>query len=119
MNLLADENFPRSAIEALRKLGFDVASVADDSPGSTDEVVLARCAREKLTLLTLDKDFGERVFHRSWPAECGVILFRAESESPSEFSEIAVAALQSREDWGGMFAVVSRDRIRLRPIPKS
>ena len=119
MRLLADENFPRFAVKALRASGFDVTSVAEDRPGSPDEYVLARCSREKFTLLTLDKDFGELVFRMSLPAECGVILFRVDAESPSEFSEIALAALRSREDWAGTFAVVTRDRIRLKPIPKS
>ena len=119
MKFLADENIPRSAVRALRQEGFAVAWVSEDSAGSTDTDVLARCASEKLTLLTLDKDFGELVFHRGLPAECGVILFRVEAESPSEFCDTVLAALRSRDDWSGFFTVVSRDRIKMRPLPKS
>ena len=117
MRLLADENVPRPAVWALRDQGFDVISVSEDHAGSTDSEILARCASEKLTLLTLDKDFGELVFHHNLPAECGVVLFRLETESLSEFCDAVLAAVQSREDWSGFFTVVSNDRIRMRPRP--
>ncbi len=41
MNFLADENFPRPALEALRKAGFDIAWICEDQSGATDEQVLA------------------------------------------------------------------------------
>ena len=118
MKFLADENIPRPAVRALREQGFDVAWVSEDSPGSIDEDVLARSTSEKLTLLTLDKDFGELVFHRGLPAECGVILFRVDAESPSHFTKIALAALRSKDDWSGFFTVVTRDRIRMTPLTR-
>jgi predicted nuclease of predicted toxin-antitoxin system len=118
MKFLADENFPRPAVRALREHGFEVAWTTEDSPGSADEDVLARCVTEKLTLLTLDKDFGELVFRRGLSAECGVILFRTDAESPAKFTEIALAALQSRSDWIGYFSVIGRDRIRMRRLDR-
>lgn len=96
-----------------------MAWATEDSPGSADEDVLARCANDKLTLLTLDKDFGELVFHRGLPAESGVVRFRVDAESPAQFTEIALAALRSRDDWSGFFTVVTRDRIRMRPLSKA
>jgi hypothetical protein len=39
---LADENFPGSAVKALRNLGLDVAWVLEDQAGAGDEVVLQR-----------------------------------------------------------------------------
>lgn len=70
MKFLADENFPRPAVRALREQGFKVAWVSEDNPGSIDEDVLTKCTSDRLTLLTLDKDFGELVFRRGLPAEC-------------------------------------------------
>lgn len=119
MKFLADENFPRPAVRALREDGFEVAWATEDSPGSADDDVLARCDNEKLTLLTLDKDFGELVFQRGLPAESGVVLFRVDAESPAQFTEIVLAALRSRGDWRGCFTVVTRDRIRMRPLSKA
>jgi len=117
MRLLADENVPRPAVWALRAQGLDVVSVSEDSAGSSDTEILARCTSERLTLLTLDKDFGELIFHRGLPAECGIVLFRLETESLSEFCDAVLAALRSRDDWTGFFTVVSNDRIRMRPLP--
>jgi predicted nuclease of predicted toxin-antitoxin system len=119
MKFLADENFPRPAVQALRKHGFEVAWATEESPGSADEDVLASCANRKLTLLTLDKDFGELVFRSGLPADCGVILFRVDAESPEQFAKVALAGLQSRGDWNGFFSVITRDRIRMRPLKKS
>jgi predicted nuclease of predicted toxin-antitoxin system len=119
MKFLADESFPGAALRALRRRGDDVAWMSEGDAGATDEAVLARSIREQRILLTLDKDFGELVFQQGLPAECGVILFRVDAESPSEFSDIVLAALQARDDWSGFFTVVSRDRVRMRPLPKS
>ena len=67
MRTMADENFPRPALEALRKAGCDVFSIAEDCPGVSDEEVAALCADQHRILLTFDKDFGELIFHRGLP----------------------------------------------------
>ncbi len=36
MKFLADENFPRPAVRALREHGFEVAWATEDSPGLAD-----------------------------------------------------------------------------------
>jgi predicted nuclease of predicted toxin-antitoxin system len=119
MKFLADENFPRPAVRALREHGFAVAWLTEDSPGLSDEEVLAKCATDKLILLTLDKDFGELVFQRGLPLGSGIVLFRVEAESPAQFIQIVLAALGSRDDWSGFFSVVTGDRIRMRPFSRS
>jgi predicted nuclease of predicted toxin-antitoxin system len=68
MRFLADENFPRPALEALRKAGWDVSSIAENCPGISDDEVIALCADQERVLLTFDKDFGELVFRRGLPA---------------------------------------------------
>ena len=119
MKFLADENVPGAAVLLLRAQGLDVAWVAEDAPGSDDVEVLLRSSTEERILLTLDKDFGGYVFQgaEGFSVPPGVILFRLDTRSPSEFSEIALAALQSRSDWSGFFTVVTRSRIRMRPFP--
>ena len=116
MSFLADENFPRPAVAALRENGFDISWIFEDAGGLPDELVLARCINEKRTLLTLDKDFGELVFRCGLPSECGVILFRAQASSPPELVAIILSALAARDDWKGFFTVISRDRIRMTRI---
>ena len=54
MLLLANENFPRVAIEALRASGHDVLWIRTDFPGATDEQVLQLAQQSRRILLTLD-----------------------------------------------------------------
>ncbi len=93
MRFLADENFLRPAVEALREAGFDVAWVSEDQSGAPDELVLARAAYEGRTVLTFDKDFGELAFRRGLPAECGIVLFRLTPQMPAEAATLTLAAL--------------------------
>ncbi|MEO8128242.1 MAG: DUF5615 family PIN-like protein [Bryobacteraceae bacterium] len=58
MRLLADENFPRPAVQAPRDAGFDLLWIADTDAGAPDHQVLALCVPTNRTLLTFDKDFG-------------------------------------------------------------
>ncbi len=116
MRFLADENFPRPALVALRNAGWDVFSIAEECPGVPDEDVAALCADQRRILLTFDKDFGELVFHRGLPAGSGVVLFRITPDSPEEAADVALALVQAQPDLAGSFCVVTRDRIRIRPL---
>jgi predicted nuclease of predicted toxin-antitoxin system len=119
MRLLANENFPAAAVDALRSAGHDVAWVRTDAPGSDDRAVLARAVTEGRILLTFDKDFGELAFRAGLPASCGVVLFRISMGSPDEVARRAVGILASRTDWPGHFSVVEEHRLRMRPLPPS
>jgi len=112
MRFLADENFPRPALEALRNAGWEIFSVAEECPGISDEEVAALCSESKRVLLTFDKDFGELVFRRG----SGVVLFRLIPETPEEAADVALALVKSLPDLNGTFCVITRDRIRVRPM---
>jgi len=117
MRILANENFPGEAVAALRQYGHDVAWMRTDAPGSDVRDILERAEREGRVLVTFDKDFGELAFHQRLPASSGVILFRISAPSPARVVKVTLAALQSRTDWTGHFAVVEDDRIRMAPLP--
>jgi len=117
MRILANENFPGEAIAALRARGHDVAWVRTDAPGSSDVQVLERAQREHRIVVTFDKDFGELAFHSRLPSSNGIILFRTSAPSSAHVARAAVAALESRTDWAGHFAVVEDNRIRMTPLP--
>ncbi len=119
MRVLADENFPRPALEVLRKVGWDVFSIAEECPGASDEDVAALCAEQGRILLTFDKDFGELIFRRGLPAGSGVVLFRVTPDYPEETADLAFALVASQPDLRGSFCVVTRDRIRVRPFSLS
>ncbi len=118
MHLLADENVSRNAIEALRGLGHDVSWVATDAPGISDEAVLARASAEGRVLVTADKDFGELAFRWGLPAASSIILLRSRGTAALRTASL-VAAVETREDWTGQFAVVENDRVRVTALPSS
>jgi len=118
IKLLADENFPRYAVDALREEGYDVVWIRTESPGIADEQVLERAMDEERVLITFDKDFGEMAFHQNLPADCGIILFRITTASGREAAQKAVRAVNSRDDWHGHFSVVDDRRVRMRELPR-
>ncbi len=68
MRFLANENFPFDAVDALRKSGHDVVWIRTESPGASDQSVLAMAKSEARILITFDKDSGELAFHSKLPA---------------------------------------------------
>ena len=116
MRLLADENFPGAAVDALRDAGHEIVWVRTTAPGATDIDVLAWAARERRTLLTFDKDFGEIARFADLPATCGVLLFRIFMPATDVGQRLA-ALVMSRDDWIGHFSVIEAGRVRMRPLP--
>jgi predicted nuclease of predicted toxin-antitoxin system len=117
MYVLADENFPRSAVEALRSRGHDVLWVRTSLPGISDNDVLARAAADSRLLVTFDKDFGEMAFRAKLPIDVGIVLFRIPPISATTVARAVVSVLESRNDWNGHFSVVDSTLVRMTPLP--
>jgi predicted nuclease of predicted toxin-antitoxin system len=79
-------------------------------------VLLHLAQAEHRVVVTLDTDFGELAFRFGLPADSGVILIRLEWRDPRTDHALALAALTSRDDWSATFAVIERDRVRIRPL---
>ncbi len=114
---LANENVPGDAIAAARLAGLELAWISEESPGATDDDVLARAQAEQRVLVTFDKDFGELAFRRGRPAARGVILLRPRLRSPEFVATFFVSVLQQKIDWEGHFAVASEGQVRVVPLP--
>ncbi|WP_197073975.1 DUF5615 family PIN-like protein [Methanosarcina sp. WWM596] len=118
MRLLANENIPLDAVKALRVGGHEVLWIREEVPGSTDIEVMALAHRQGLILITFDKDFGELAFRTTQPLARGIILFRIPMISSTYIAKALVKVIGSRDDWGGHFAVVEEDRIRIKPLKR-
>jgi predicted nuclease of predicted toxin-antitoxin system len=114
---LANENVPGDAVAAARGAGHDVAWVREDSPGATDDAVLARSVAERRVLLTFDKDFGEMTFRRGASASCGIVLLRPRLHSPAHVARFVLEVLAQPVAWEGHFAVAQEGRLRVVPLP--
>jgi predicted nuclease of predicted toxin-antitoxin system len=119
MLLLADENFPRPTVEALRQDGHDVVWVRTDAPGTKDPVLLERAEVEGRLILTLDKDFWQIALQRPEPiSRCGVMLFRVHPALAERLTPLARRALKGAgETWRGKISIVTTDSIHLLPAP--
>jgi predicted nuclease of predicted toxin-antitoxin system len=119
MRWIADENVSKTVIRALRERGHDVLSVKESLGGVDDPRILDRAQSERRVLLTHDKDFGELAFRRRLPADSGIVLFRLSGASPEGDNRRVLQALAGDIDWTGHFAVVTDDRVRIRPLPRA
>jgi len=114
MRLLADENFPRPTVEALRRDGHDVIWVRTDCPASKDTALLDRAEEEGRLVLTLDRDFWQLALQRREPLRLGgVILFRVHPAVPETVTPLACRALTARRDWAGHVSVVTPQGVEM------
>ncbi|HEX3952164.1 MAG TPA: DUF5615 family PIN-like protein [Stellaceae bacterium] len=116
MRFLADENFPRAAVEALRDAGHDVIWIRTTEPGAPDQAVLDRAAREQRILLTFDKDFGELAGNSPLPRSSGIVLFRLRMPKPADVGASLARLICERTDWAGHFSVIEPGRLRMRSL---
>jgi predicted nuclease of predicted toxin-antitoxin system len=116
VRLLADECFDGSVVQGLRRLGHDVAYIAEHASGLTDPEVLGLAVAEGRLLITEDKDFGEIVIRLRRPA-IGVVLLRMDRSRPAEKLARLISALHLAPDrLHGNLIVVSRERVRFHPL---
>jgi predicted nuclease of predicted toxin-antitoxin system len=89
VRLLADENFPKPVVEALRAEGHDILWARTDHAGARDVVLLDLAEAEARIVLTLDKDFWQiAVQHRS---PIGTIRGRSVPSSSGDAREAGTA----------------------------
>lgn len=116
MHFLADENVETVTVSWLRDQGHDVVWVAESAPSLGDREVLELARNSSRILITRDLDFGEMVYREGLIAT-GVILMRIRAASQRKRMEYlrkwrnAIA-----EKAMGNFVVVSRERVRIRPL---
>jgi predicted nuclease of predicted toxin-antitoxin system len=115
LELLVDENLPRSLAPRLRAAGFKVQDVRDlGLRGASDADIFSFARSNGLVLLTSDLGFGGRL--RAMPDSPGVVLARL----PNEWATDAVNELIERSLSGlpaltpGSLVVLEPERIRIR-----
>lgn len=119
MNILADESIEAIIVERLRADGHTVIAVAEQSPGLKDPGVLAWAVHAHWLLLTADRDFGDMIVRdlSRAPRE-GVVLLRLKHTPATQKAIIAGDAFaQYATQLPNHFTVITRTRVRHRPLP--
>ena len=114
---LANENVPGEVVEAARQAGYDLAWIAELSPGVDDDGVLAAALADGRVLLTFDKDFGEMAFRQGKTATCGILLLRPRLRSTSYLAQFLLAVLGQNATWEGNFSVAQEGKLRVVSLP--
>lgn len=98
----------------LIKQGYDTRSIRDIDPRMPDKEILKIAASEKRMVITMDKDFGELVYHSGLP-HAGVLLLRAENYSSTEkMNAVKRILLKHQDDIWGKFCVYQDNKLRIR-----
>jgi predicted nuclease of predicted toxin-antitoxin system len=115
MKLLADEGVDAAIVARLRLDGHDVLSIAELTPGITDNAVLELANGEERVLLTADKDFGELTFRMRHLA-FGILLVRLPGlPSADKAHAVALAIEEHGDEMTHAFSVISPGLVRIRP----
>ena len=114
MKILVEVGVGKAVEEWLRDHGYDMLAIRDIDPRMADDDILALAVGEQRLVITMDKDFGELVYHSGQP-HAGVLLLRLEDASSTEKVRV-VAEIFSNfgEQIEGHFSVYQAGRLRIR-----
>lgn len=116
LSLLADENIDQRLVSSLRLAGISVYSVAESSPGITDEEVMTLSENLSAMILTDDKDFGEIVFRKQRSCR-GIVLLRLTGVDYSRKADHVIKVIDRYgSEMIGKFVVITAERVRIRKL---
>jgi predicted nuclease of predicted toxin-antitoxin system len=114
MKFLIDVGVGRKIEQWLIENGYDVRTVREIDPSARDIDILNIAASEMRMVITMDKDFGELVYH-SGKAHAGVIILRIEEADGEQKTEIVKRILRDYTDIIiNRFCVYQDGRLRIR-----
>jgi predicted nuclease of predicted toxin-antitoxin system len=83
MKLLTNENFPLTRVIYLRNKKYDDLHIGTDFSGISDTSVLEIAIKQKRTIITFDKDYGELIYKYDIKPPEGVIFLRINDFTPA------------------------------------
>jgi predicted nuclease of predicted toxin-antitoxin system len=102
--------------EYLQEQGYDAKAVRAIDIRMSDHAIIRLAASEDRMVITMDKDFGELVYH-SGLKHCGVLLLRLEGATGSEKLKVVSNILKKHsEQIKNHFCVYQNNRFRIRKI---
>jgi predicted nuclease of predicted toxin-antitoxin system len=114
MRFLVDENLSGFYASELRKQGWDVKWMTEVAPSADDDVVIGIALSEDRIILTSDIHLASRTL---WEPQSNVptILLRLASVEYRAAARLVVVKLLERIDWHTIHAVITPDKVRIRP----
>ncbi len=114
LKFLVDVGVGKRVETWLGKNGYDVKAVRDLNPSMEDEEILTIAVSEGRMVITMDKGFGELVYH-SGLAHAGVLLLRLEDAKADEKAKVMESILKQYSDkLANHFCVFQGGKLRIR-----
>ncbi|MGD9975724.1 MAG: DUF5615 family PIN-like protein [Desulfatirhabdiaceae bacterium] len=116
LKFLIDVGVGKRIERYLREEGYDIKAVRDIDSRMEDENIIHTAVTENRMVVTMDKDFGELVYHGSMK-HCGVLLLRLENATGTEKLQIVKHIMKNYSSQiKDCFCVYQNDRFRIRRI---
>ena len=114
--IIADESVDARIIRNLVSVGYEVYSIADETPGISDDKVIEIAIERNGFIITEDKDFGDvLVYSNSSLHMIGSLLLRIFDLPIEPKNKLILEALsRNRDTLKGSFSVLTSKKLRIR-----
>ena len=104
--------------ELLLEKGYDTKAVRFIDQRMPDQEIIRLAALEKRIVITMDKDFGELVYHSAMD-HCGILLLRLEDATGLEKQHVIAEILAKYADkMENHFCVFQNKKFRIRKLSR-
>lgn len=114
LTFLVDVGVGKGIERYLQEEGYDTKAVRDIDPRMEDEEIIRTAVMENRMVITMDKDFGELVYHSSMQ-HSGILLLRLEDATGTEKSQVVKYIMGNYSDRiKNCFCVFQNDKFRIK-----
>ena len=119
LKFLVDVGVGKKVEEYLLVKGYDTKTVRSIDKLMPDQEIIRLAALEKRIVITMDKDFGEIVYH-SGMDHSGILLLRLEDATGSEKQQVIAKILTKYADnMKNNFCVYQNKKFRFRKLRRT
>ena len=116
LKFLVDVGVGKSIEDFLSQSGYDTKAVRKIDPCLEDKKIIRIATSENRMVITMDKDFGELVYHSGMP-HSGVLLLRLEDAVGSMKLQVVKHIIEKySHQIKNCFCVFQNDRFRIKKI---
>lgn len=116
LKFLVDVGVGRNVEEYLLEKGYDTKAVSFIDQRMPDQEIIRLATSERRMVITMDKDFGELVYH-SELNHCGILLLRLEDATGVEKQRVISEILAKYSDkMKNHFCVYQNKKFRIRKL---
>ena len=119
LKFLVDVGVGKNVEQYLLEKKYDTKTVRSLDQRMPDKEIIRLAALEKRIVITMDKDFGELVYH-SGLDHCGILLLRLEDATGSEKQQVIANILEKYADnMKDHFCVYQNKKFRFRKLSRA